>query len=251
MVRLLIIIFSSTLTLSAYAWGPSGQTITVAIAEKYLSSPARSKISKILGGVSLVSVATWADQARNSPEWGQTGPWHYIDIGGGKGSEKKLREPANIRDAISYCQSQLESGIADKEKVVWLKFLIHLIGDLHQPMHIGDPADRGGNTTRVMYQGKNVNLHALWDGSFIEEQRLSVSSFVDKLIRQSRTQAPLRETFSTDVVIDENFKMRTFLYSFSGREIDLVYARKASEVTDERLWTGGLRLAAILNEIFR
>jgi hypothetical protein len=247
MVRILVLVFFLTHSQAAFSWGSAGQTITVVIAEKYLSTTARMKIRRILGEVTLSRLATWADQARNSEEWRQTGPWHYIDMVSGN----YLNEPANIRDAISYCQSQLDSAIPDKEKVVWLKFLIHFIGDLHQPMHIGDPLDRGGNQTRVSYLGKKVSLHGLWDSSFIREQGLTISAFVEKLLNQSRSQSALRETFNTDIVIEENYNMRKFLYSFKGREIDKTYARKASDLTDERLWTGGLRLAALLNEIFR
>lgn len=239
------------ISFSTWAWGPSGQTITVALSEKYLTSEAKIQISKILKGQTLASVATWADSAKNGPEWARTASWHYIDRESAVSKNDSINEPADVRDAIALCQQKLESGISETEKLVWLKFLVHFIGDLHQPMHVGKPEDRGGNLTKVSYKGKNVNLHALWDSSFIEEQKLDVNSYVEKLIRQSRPRKALLETFSADAVIAENLSMRPFLYSFQRGTIDASYSVKALEATDERLWTGGIRLASVLNEIFK
>lgn len=240
-----------SLSQAVFAWGPEGQTVTVAIAERYLTPTAKAQIAKIMNGVSLQSVATWADQAKNGPEWGRTASWHYVDRRDTKSHGYNLNEPADVRDAIAYSQEKLESQLNNAEKVTWLKFLIHFVGDLHQPMHVGNPDDRGGNQTKVSYRGKTVNLHALWDSSFIDEQRLDVNAYVQKLVRQSRPLSHLNETYSSDVVINENFQMRKFLYSFKGSSIDEGYASKAREITDERLWSGGMRLAAVLNEIFK
>lgn len=238
-------------SLPVLAWGPEGQTVTVALAEKYLTPQAKAQISKIMNGVSLASVATWADQAKQGQEWSRTASWHYIDREDSKVHKEALNEPTDVRDAITYCQEKLESTISDNEKMVWLKFLVHFVGDLHQPMHVGNPADRGGNNTKISYKGKRVNLHALWDSVFIDEQKLDVNSYAEKLVRQSRPRKVLFETFNADVVIAENMNLRNYLYSFRSGEIDSQYATKAFEVTDERLWTGGVRLASILNEIFK
>ena len=188
-----IIAFVSLLVISsqANAWGPSGQTITVSLAEKYLTARARMAVSKILNGSSLSSVATWADQARREEQWSQTSSWHYIDR-----ESAKSQMPGNVRDAIEYCREKLSSDDSDSEKLVWLKFLVHFVGDLHQPMHVGNPSDRGGNLTKVSYRGKQYNLHALWDGAFIDDQRMSVSAYVERLINSSRPIGQLRETFS-------------------------------------------------------
>ena len=249
--RLMIVTCISLFSFSTWAWGPAGQTITVALSEKYLSPEAKIKISKILKGQTLASVATWADQAKNGPEWSRTASWHYIDREGLDSKNDQINEPADVRDAIAFCQQKLESGISENEKLVWLKFLVHFVGDLHQPMHVGNPEDRGGNLTKVSYKGKTVNLHALWDSSFIQEQKLDVNSYVEKLVRQLRPRKALLETFSAETVIAENLDMRKFLYSFQGGNIDAKYSSKALEVTDERLWTGGIRLASLLNEIFK
>lgn len=241
----------TSVSFKTFAWGPEGQTVTVALAEKYLTPEAKAQITKIMSGASLASVATWADQAKNGAEWGRTASWHYIDQESPKSDVKALTEPTDVRDAISFCKEKLESGISDSEKLTWLKFLVHFVGDLHQPMHVGNPEDRGGNLTKITYKGKKVNLHALWDSVFIDEQKLDVNSYVEKLVRQSRPRKVLNETFNADVVIEENLNLRNFLYSFKAGNIDTQYSTKALEVTEERLWTGGVRLASLLNEIFR
>ena len=236
---------------NAYAWGPEGQMVVASVAEKHLSSTAGVKIKSIIQNSSLADLATWADDARRLPEWNYTGSWHYIDVPVSRKGSLTADVPNDVREAIYFSVEKLSSDLQSGEKLVWLKFLIHFMGDIHQPMHVGNPDDRGGNLTTVSYKGKKFNLHALWDGAFIKEQNLGVKLYVEKLLAQSRPRDTLREIFNPDIVIEENLRHRDFLYSFSNSEIDKIYAKRALDLTEERLWTGGLRLAAVLNEIFK
>lgn len=243
--KFILLLVSFVISSYAFAWGPKGQQITVKVAEAYLTPSAKNKIAVILSGQSLSSFATWADQVRSTPEWSHTSTWHYVDV-----ADAKIQDQ-NVMTAIDNAFEILTSSAENSEKEIWLKFLIHFVGDLHQPMHVGRPDDRGGNSTKVSYDGKNINLHALWDSSFIEKQGLDVDKFVVKLISQNRSMQYLTEEFDSQIVVDENLALRDFLYSFKGNKIDKVYEREAIKVTDDKLWMGGLRLASILNSVFR
>lgn len=250
--KLLVIISTFVFSLSCFAWGPKGQQITVMLAEKYLSATAKDKIMKITGNKTLSSFATWADQARNTNEWNDTGSWHYIDVedDGSFTHSSSLDAPTDVLSALDYCSKNLQTETDLAKKLVWLKFVVHLVGDLHQPMHVGRPEDRGGNLTKVMY-GKEVNLHFLWDSAFIDKKSLSIEDYSKLLISQSRGQEALRVPFNAETVIQENLKYRDFLYSYKNDRIDSEYEAKAFAITDERLWTGGLRLASLLNSLFK
>lgn len=233
----------------AYAWGPKGQEITVMIAEKYLSPKAKEEILPLLNGKPLASVASWADQARNTPDWKNTGRWHYIDVDdSGNLLLENGETPEDILSATKYAVSNFKSSTSPEQKLTWLKFIVHLVGDVHQPMHVGRPQDRGGNSIKVRY-GRSMNLHYLWDSAFIEKSGLSTQAYTSKLISESRSKDALRAPFRPEDAVQEDFTMRSFLYSFKDGLIDQTYEDKAMTITNERLWLGGLRLASLLNEI--
>lgn len=240
------------LSFNAYSWGPKGQEITVLIAESYLTLKATADIKSILGpNITLSSFAVWADQARNTTEWNYTGGWHYIDVAdSGTYGHEATQLPDDVLEAINYCVDKLKSNITSTEKTTWLKFLVHFVGDVHRPMHVGRPGDRGGNSTQVSY-GKTMNLHYLWDTAFISKNSLSPAAYANALKSQNRSQIELTRPFSTDVVIKEDLALRPFMYSYKNGVIDGNYEKQAFQIVDERLWTGGLRLASLLNSIFR
>lgn len=248
--KLFLFVLLSIQVKNASAWGPDGQTITATIAEKFLSPQAKLQVSRILQGASLASVAIWADKARNTPEWKQSGTWHYVDIDNFR-KYTTTSEPTNVMEAITLAEENLLSSSPETQKAVWLKFLIHFLGDIHQPLHVGKTADRGGNSTKVTFKGRSINLHALWDDAFIKERKLSIEQNVNRILSQGRDQSPLHEKFDSQVAVNENLALRNFVYSFSNGNIDSTYASKATEFTDARLWLGGLRLASVLNEIFQ
>lgn len=234
----------------ALAWGPTGQTITVQIAEKFLTPQARQKVLQLTGNKALSSFAIWADGVRNTPDWGQTGVWHYINVDDrGNYQHESGGAPDDVLSALQFCIKNFKEGNPN-QRLDWLKFIVHLVGDIHQPMHVGNPNDRGGNETTVIY-GKSMNLHFLWDSAMIDRSKLSPADYTARLISQSRPQNALKEMFDPNVVISENFALRKFLYSYKNGKIDGQYEQQALVIIDERLWTGGLRLASLLNSILK
>lgn len=234
----------------SFAWGLKGHQITVQIAEKFLTPKARKEIGKIFKQEGLSQHAYWADKVAYVKEWKYTAPWHYVSVSDeGEFENEDTSTPDNILKAIQFCSSSLSSDLSQEEKETRLKFLIHLMGDIHQPLHVGRKEDEGGNKVKV-YFGKKSNLHSLWDTAFIEKQGLSSEEYVARLVTQNRSVDELNKSFDETILIKENLEHRSFIYSFKDLKIDEKYEKQALEVIEARLWLGGIRLAALLNKIF-
>ena len=159
-----------------FAWGPVGHDVVAYIAEDNLSPSAKFKIQQILGpNTSLADISNWADDIRRSHS--NTAPWHFIDI--------PVRQKVSESDESKFCpdgdcvvaQINLEIALlknpsqSSLKKLEALKFLVHFMGDLHEPLHCADDGDRGGNEKEVRYRspgvrsrsGRKIKLHALWD----------------------------------------------------------------------------------------
>lgn len=245
-------IFVFLFSAQAIAWGTLGQQVTTNLAERMLSPSAKQKIRLLTGDQSLSSFVSWADSARNTPEWNHTRAWHYIDVlDTSNFRHQRKPNPTDILDAIEHSQENLRSNISQEEKLTWLKFLVHFVGDLHQPLHVGDPKDRGGTATRVRREnGQVVTLHQLWDSTILNDSRLSVEQYAEALIRDRRPTQELGQPFDENLVVMEQLHLRAQVYSFRNNFIDSSYETMTSDVIKERLWISGIRLANLLNATF-
>lgn len=150
----------SVLPASALAWGPAGHRIIAQIAQDNLSPAARSQVSRILKGASMSSVATWADIVRNTgrPE---TAGWHFVDIplkADSYDAERDCPKDDCIVAKIDDFRAALANSSSTTQRAEALKFLIHFVGDIFDPMHCVDNHDRGGNSVRVTFFGKITTL---------------------------------------------------------------------------------------------
>ena len=253
----------------AFAWGKTGHRVVAAIADTQLSGLARAHIREILGGSeSLDEAATWPDEMRSAPEpfWQKTAtPWHYVTLNGiiydhapseGDALEALDRFRATLQDP--------KASVADKQLA--LRFIVHLVGDLHQPLHVGKCCDKGGNDVRVTWFGKPTNLHAAWDSAIVDDEQLSFSELAARLVRHTSDQ---------DVVdwwdinprdwISESAQLREQIYANIPRpkapkdkkakaralpDLSYDYVYEFTPVMERRLQQAGVRLAAYLNDIY-
>ena len=155
---------------SAFAWGQKGHDVTAYIAEKHLTPAAARVVDSIFDGRSLVYWSNWLDNASHTPEYAYTKTWHYNNVD--KGETYETRKPAPDGDAITalrYCIAILDNRANGSEnKATALKMLCHILGDIHQPMHMGRSTDAGGNTIKLKYFGRDTNLHSIWDNAMPE-----------------------------------------------------------------------------------
>jgi hypothetical protein len=253
----------------ALAWGKTGHRVVAAIADTQLSGLARAHIKEILGGAeSLDEAANWPDEMRSAPGdfWQKTAtPWHYVTLNGI--IYDHAPPEGDALDALNHFRSVLQdpnASLADKQLA--LRFIVHLVGDLHQPLHVGKCCDKGGNDVKVSWFGKPTNLHAVWDSQLVDDEQLSFTELAAKLERH---------TSAVDVVgwwdinprdwISESAEVREQIYAdipppakpkdkkAKGTplpDLSYTYVYKFTPVMERRLQQAGVRLAAYLNDIY-
>ena len=157
-------------SVDGFCWGQKGHDVTCAVAQRHLTRKAARKIDEILDGKTIVYWANWMDNASHTPEYRYTSSWHYRNTDEGETfSGAPLNENGDVVRAVNEQIAALKSGKLDKEEqALSLKFLVHLMGDLHCPMHMGHRSDRGGNRWQVQFFNNGTNLHSIWDTGIIE-----------------------------------------------------------------------------------
>ena len=267
--RLLIAVVAFLLPSPALAWGKTGHRVVAAIADTQLSGLARAHIKEILGGAeSLDEAANWPDEMRSAPGefWQKTStPWHYVTLNGiiydhAPAEGDALKALNHYRDVLR----DPNASLADKHTA--LRFIVHLVGDLHQPLHVGKCCDRGGNEVKVKWFGRDLNLHSVWDSALVDEEQLSFTEMAAKLERHT---SPNNVIDWWDINprdwISESAQIRETLYPSApakpakgkkkGKgpalpELSYAYVYKFTPVMERRLQQAGVRLAAYLNDIY-
>ena len=255
-VSTLLLISSGT----AYGFGATGHRVVGQIGDNYLTEPARKEIQKILGGQTLAQVATWPDDIRSDPDWSHAGPWYYVTIEDGETyetSKKNKDKDGNVIDAIAKLEEFLATlenpGASTQEKEVALKWVVHLVGDLHQPLHVGRGPDRGGNLVSVEWHGEKTNLHTVWDSSMLQSTELSYSEMA-AFLENKTSPDDMKEWQSQGLMawVEESLALRNTVYTvpLSGSSASYTYAYQNLPVIEKRMTQAGVRLANELNRIF-
>lgn len=246
-------------TSNVYSWGSDGHKIVAQIAEDQLSPNAKTHLLTLLDGQSLSSVANWADSIKSNSQWAHTKPWHFVDIADGEDYHQEHSHPeGDVISAISDMVKVLKNSSASiEEQKNAAKFIIHFVGDIHQPLHVGRPDDRGGNNIKVIFNGKNMNLHSLWDSAMITLQKMDYLSYARSLQGQKFLSASYDITeFPFSTVVLEDLQSRKNIYDFKveGNQVvklDKAYMDKNLITMNSRLLYGGQRLAGLFNSIYK
>lgn len=236
----------------AHAWGKIGHRVTGAIADRYLSDDARAAIEDILGPEGLAEGSTWADFMRASPEdfWQmESSPYHYVTIPAGRTYAEVGAPPQG--DAITaihaFTRTLKDPAASREEKALALRFIVHIIGDLHQPLHAGNGTDRGGNDFRVAYFGRETDLHAVWDSAMIDGEQLSYSEMTEWLA-QKITAEEVADWSDINPVVwaAESAAVRDTIYP-DAPDLSYAYVFDHIGLVKLRLSQAGVRIAAYLN----
>lgn len=237
----------------ALAWGKTGHRVTAAIADAHLSGLARAHVQQILGAQSLAEASTWPDEMRSDPGefWQKTAsPWHYVTLGG-----FAYDEAPPVGDAVTALQRfsmvLRDPKASRRDKQLALRFVVHIIGDLHQPLHAGKPGDRGGNEVKVNWFGRSTNLHAVWDNALIDEEQMSFTEWTDRLQRHTEPQQVIDWWVGNPIVwIAESAQIRDTIYP-EGDSLGYEYVYRHTPTVKRRLSQAGVRMAAYLNQLFQ
>lgn len=255
MKRITVLFVSLLATLNCFAWGQKGHDVVAYIAECHLTPTAAQRVAEVLGGRSLVYYANWMDNASNTPAYAYSKTWHYMNIDEGETLESQPRNPkGDALTAIAGIVKGIEKGkLSDKEHFDQLRMLIHLMGDIHCPMHAGRSTDLGGNRVPVIYFNRETNLHSIWDTALVEsahnwsysEWQWNIDRVTDEFAQQVQ-QGSVEEWFEQTVRIAK----RVYEVTPEGTKVSYDYLNAMTPVIEQQLLFGGLRLAGMLNALY-
>lgn len=242
--------------LAGYAWGQKGHDTVCFIAENHLTPTTKSAVEALLDNHSIVYYANWLDNASHTPEYAYSKTWHYKNIDASqKFEEAPLLESGDIVRAIRSQSEVLDNPDATKEeKALALKMVIHLLGDIHQPMHMGHASDRGGNQWNVRYFKSPKNLHSVWDSSLPESaHKWSYTEWQQQIDRTTpEEQAEIIKDGTPEKWGKECYEIATDIYDRTPIDYNISYDYIAdwTPTIEQQFLKGGLRLADLLNSIF-
>ena len=250
----LFIFLNSYISYSSDDWGKTGHRATGEIAEKYLSRKAKREINKLLDGHSIAYVSNFADELKSDRSYRKFSPWHYVNFPFDSTYEAHPKsDKGDLIVGINTCIEILKNSTSSKEdKVFHLKMLIHFIGDLHQPLHVGMADDKGGNDLQVRWFNDGTNIHAVWDSKMIDGYEMTYTEIAANEKELSKEE--IKKLQST-TVIDWMYESRELckeVYSTiePGKKLRYRYSYDYMNTVLLQLQKGGIRLASILNDIY-
>ncbi|MFC5472421.1 S1/P1 nuclease [Paraherbaspirillum soli] len=268
-------------TPNAMAWGDEGHMIVGLIADHYLTPGVRDQVNTMLAGdnsgltnTDIASEATWADKYRNAHR--ETASWHFVDTEIRDGDidaacfghpTLPAGTPASagaaqdcVVDKVDQFSKELQDANTDPaERLMALQFLLHFVGDMHQPLHSSDDNDRGGNNDKVSGTGlpKSANLHGDWDTAFVQKLGTSqdqvasnlIAKITDAQIAEWQQQTPRDWSLQAFELAKSDVYGKLPAPDSTGKyHLSASYISNASKVAALQLSRAGVRLAKILND---
>jgi hypothetical protein len=234
-------------------WGQIGHYVTGHIAENHITEKTAEELDRVIGSESLAVAAVWMDDIRSDDSYDYTNTWHWVTIPDGMTYEETEKNPdGDLLWALETLIAELkEGGLTPKEEHDKLKMVVHMVGDIHQPLHVGTGEDRGGNDTRVQWFGDSSNLHRVWDSGMIESRQMSYTEISDNIdVIDGQTIAEWQSASVRDWAY-ESMTYRDEMYDLpDNNRIGYEYRYANYDIVKERLVMAGVRLAGVLNDIY-
>lgn len=239
---------------AALKWGATGHRAVGAIADQYTTNKAKRHIKKILNYQSLALVATFGDDIKSDPRYNKFEVWHYVNMGANETYETSKKNPkGDLVTGIAYCKNIIkDANSSDADKAFYLKMLIHLVGDLHQPLHVGRSEDRGGNDIKVQWQSRDSNLHRVWDSQLLDSYKMSYSELAENANHLTKNQVKFYQQGSVVDWVNDTRNLTNTIYDSveQGENLHYAYSYKYVDVARSQLQIAGIRLAKVLNDLF-
>ena len=255
--------------LPSYAWGQEGHRIIAKIAYDHLTKKAKKQVDSVLGTRGIIYWANWPDEIKSDtiyPQSIETG-WHYQDFDPGISdslvADALIHYPAdggNLFRAMDSLQTALmdykTAALTDADKMQMehtLRFVVHLAGDRYCPMHTAHMDDRGGNDVKMKWFKQDTRLHTVWDEKLVDSQGYSFTEYAQKLETEYADRKKEILAMSEADLLLHNYHFTEAIYayqaSWDGNTYHYIYRwRKPME---EQLYIAGIRLAKLLNEIYK
>ena len=250
----ILLISVSSVSANESIWAKTGHRVVGEVADTYLKPSAKRAIAKLLQGQSLAEVSTFADEIKSDSIYDRFYTWHYVNFPfDGAYGDSPPNPEGDIITGIAECKRIIQAeDSSEEEKAFYLKMLVHLIGDLHQPLHIGKAEDRGGNDFRVQWFFDETNLHSVWDSKLIDYYGMSYTELAANLPHINRK---ARKQLALGTIMDwvqESREIAKEVYASTSPEENLRYRYHYIwwPTVEQQLLKGGIRLARVLNELF-
>lgn len=253
-----LLAFAFLHTPQAQAWGGQGHRLVARIADTELTPQAKAQVAELLAGEAdptLSGIASWADQLReHDPKLGkESSSWHYVNLGENDCGYSPPRDCPNGDCVIEALEKQTDL-LADRSQTLEtrrqaLKFVVHFVGDIHQPMHAGYAHDKGGNDFQLQFNGKGTNLHSLWDSGMIYDRHLDDDTYLKQLLALPAT-AAAKPALPPDAAAWAQASCRIAVAPgvYPGKHVlPDGYVAQYRPLAEAQLRLAGDRLAAILN----
>jgi len=245
--------------LHAFCWGVTGHRVIGQIAQAHLTKKAKREIGKLLGHESLAWWANWGDNIKSDSSWDFAEHWHYVDLPGHMPKDSFLAALKLLPGKTLYTQLRdlrpelTNRSLSTEQRRQALYWIIHLMGDLHQPLHVGRHADEGGNKIVIYWFGQKTNLHTLWDSKLVDSQQFSYTEYANELQNLEEQDISQIQAGTLDDWFNESHELSDLIYDNSPAESKqgYEYNYQFKKIVDQQLLKGGLRLAMVLNEAFR
>lgn len=250
--RIIVFLFFSLLSIESFGWGPTGHRVIGLIAEHYLNAKAKKKIKQLFGQESLALVSTWMDEIRSDSTHSDMADWHWVTIETGMTYDQSKKNPKG--DAIMTLErviAELKSHqLTAQQEMEDLRILVHLVGDIHQPLHVGCCDDQGGNKVRVKWFRNESNLHRVWDSDMIDDSRFSYTELAEALGEPDKSMVTALQKTSVRDWVNESMSYRQQVYDIGEGSLGYKYTYKKFPIAKLRLVQAGVRLAGLLNQIY-
>ncbi len=232
------------------AWGEQGHGIVASIAKKTLQKQIVDSVQTYLGSTTFRQAALWMDEIKKDKKYRYMDSWHYINLEKDEKYEKseqvnivtKLQESIEIvKNRKKYTKSEVNTA---------LKIIFHLVGDIHQPLHCGYGSDKGGNSIKLDFMGRNSNLHRVWDSDIINHMKIGVKNCLETANNMNESEKKKLQNTNVEAWMWEARELLPQVYDYSDAIISLPYLNKNSETIKSQLAKAGIRLAYILHYCF-
>ena len=241
--------------LQSFGWGQKGHDTVAFIAENHLTPAAKAAVDSIFNGRSIVYYANWLDNASHTPDYAYTKTWHYKNIDADVTFRSAPLHPDGdvVRGIYSQAEVLANPDATPEQRDLALRIIVHLVGDIHQPMHLGHASDLGGNRWNVKHFSNNSNLHREWDSSILEAgHKWSYSEWQQQLDRATPEQyAAIMLKANPENWAEQSYEIAKRIYNETpvNTQVSYDYIAKWTPVIEDQLLAGGLRLADLLNTL--
>lgn len=255
--RIIVLLFVLGLVLPSFAWGPKGHRIVAEVAYNHMSKKAIKQVDAILGTHGMIMWVNWPDEIKSDTVYPYSFNWHFQNLDGGLSDSAVVatmtdypEEGGKLWRAVDSLQVELKRDRYNHDALV---FFIHLIGDSYCPMHLAHADDRGGNKIKLMWFGAPTNLHRIWDENLIDSRGFSYTEyakFLNDRFDKAHKNKPLPSR-AEDAVVTYHIVEAIYAYQTLNDTNTYHYIYRFKNDMEWQLYEAGLRLASLLNEIYK